>query len=58
VKRKDVERLKAIIAENNPTAFYSIEDIRVANQGVFPTKNEFSSPLDHIRRAFPDPKEK
>jgi uncharacterized protein YebE (UPF0316 family) len=58
VKRKDLDRVRERIREINPEAFYSIEDIRVANQGVFPKKTASGSTLDHIRNVFPDPKDK
>ncbi|HRI42026.1 MAG: DUF2179 domain-containing protein [Bacteroidota bacterium] len=58
VKRKDLDRVRVRIREINPEAFYSIEDIRVANQGVFPKNSASSSTLDHIRNVFPDPKDK
>lgn len=35
VKRKNVQEIVRIIQQHNPTAFYSIEDIKNANQGVF-----------------------
>ena len=58
LKRKDIEGIRQIIEKNNPAAFYSIEDIRVANQGVFPKKTAISGAIDHIRNIFPDAKEK
>jgi len=35
VKRKNVQHIVKIIQTHNPSAFYSIEDIKNANQGVF-----------------------
>jgi uncharacterized protein YebE (UPF0316 family) len=35
VKRKNVQHIVQIIQEHNPSAFYSIEDIKNAKQGVF-----------------------
>lgn len=58
VKRKDVSTVRELIKEVNPAAFYSIEDIRIANQGVFPKKSVSSSKMDYIRNIFPDAKEK
>jgi len=58
LKRKDIEGIRQIIEKNNPSAFYSIEDIRVANQGVFPKKMAINGAIDHIRNIFPDAKEK
>jgi uncharacterized protein YebE (UPF0316 family) len=56
VKRKDMVLVRNVIRDVHPQAFYSIEDIRIANQGVFPQKS--NSKMDYIRRAFPDAKEK
>ncbi len=50
IKRKNVGAVVSIIQQYNPSAFFSIEDIRNANQGVF-TENPrkgFSS----IRKLF------
>lgn len=58
VKRKDIDLVRGIIRDINPNAFYSIEDIRVANQGVFPKKSGVNNTMDYIRSVFPDPKEK
>jgi uncharacterized protein YebE (UPF0316 family) len=58
VKRKDVALVRKAISDVNPQAFYSIEDIRIANQGVFPKKNNINSSIDYIRRVLPDFKEK
>lgn len=35
IKRKNVRSVEMLIAEHNPNAFYSIEDIKRSNQGVF-----------------------
>ncbi|MFM7217087.1 MAG: DUF2179 domain-containing protein [Bacteroidota bacterium] len=58
IKRKDIGRAREIIHSLHPQAFYSIEDVRVANQGVFPSQAGFASKLDYIRNAFPDFKSK
>lgn len=58
MKRKDIEGIRKIIEKNNPSAFYSIEDVRVANQGVFPKKTAINGAIGHIRNIFPDVKEK
>jgi uncharacterized protein YebE (UPF0316 family) len=41
VKRKEINRFVGIINEFNPNAFYSIEEVRAVNEGVFrvPTRN-------------------
>ncbi len=56
IKRKNVQTVVKLIREFNPTAFYSIEDIKNANQGVFTEapSHRFSS----IRRIFPSGKSK
>ncbi len=53
IKRKDIDKVQDIINEHCPLAFYSIEDIRVANQGVFPTASQTSGTMDYVRRMFP-----
>ncbi|MBL0104052.1 MAG: DUF2179 domain-containing protein [Bacteroidetes bacterium] len=58
VKRKDIAKVRDIVRELNPNAFYSIEDIRIANQGVFPKRKTLNSTFDYIRNAIPEPKEK
>lgn len=58
VKRKDVGMVRELIRIVNPQAFYSIEDIRLANQGVFPQKSIINSKMDYIRNVLPDVKEK
>jgi uncharacterized protein YebE (UPF0316 family) len=51
VKRKDVPAVVRLITEHNPNAFYSIEDIRNARQGVFPQTAPVRGPA--YRRLFP-----
>ncbi len=58
LKRKDVELARQLIDRHDPHAFYSLEDIRVANQGVFPQQSGISSKMDYLRKVFPDPKDK
>lgn len=36
VNRKDLSRVEIIIKEFNPNAFYSIEEVKKVNKGVFP----------------------
>jgi len=57
VKRKDIDKVQRVINLQNPNAFYSIEDVRVAKQGVFP-KAGSTRTIDYIRGIFPDPKDK
>ncbi len=52
VRRKRVREVERMIRAHNPNAFYSIEDIRTANQGVFPRPVP-AGRLDHFRRLFP-----
>jgi uncharacterized protein YebE (UPF0316 family) len=58
VKRKDVALVRDVINEVNPQAFYTIEDIRIANQGIFPKKNEARTGFNYIRSILPDAKAK
>jgi uncharacterized protein YebE (UPF0316 family) len=51
LKRKNTGRVIELIREHNPSAFYSIEDIKEINQGIFTGKS--SSGLANIRRMFP-----
>jgi uncharacterized protein YebE (UPF0316 family) len=51
IKRKNVQSVVSIVHQYNPTAFYSVEDIKDTSQGVFkpvPTGN-----FSHIRQMFP-----
>lgn len=52
INRKDLPGVAAIIQEHNPNAFYSIEDIRTASQGIFP-RSYSESKLDYFKRIFP-----
>jgi len=45
LKRSDYKRVAELINEYNPKAFYTIEDIRFANKGVFPTKSNIGVQL-------------
>ena len=51
IKRKNVQSVVKIIQQTNPSAFYSIEDIKNTNQGVF--TESASGSLATIRRLFP-----
>lgn len=42
VNRSDVPRITRQIEQVNPRAFFSIEDVRYVNQGVFRPKNPYS----------------
>ena len=51
VKRKNIDPILKIIRKNNPDAFYSIEDIRDVNRGVFSKKNR-----SLLKQMFPSEK--
>lgn len=40
VERKDVDNILKIIKEFNPKAFFSIEGVRLANEGTFPLRKD------------------
>ncbi len=48
VKRKNVENVVKLIQHHNPGAFYSVEDIKDTNQGVFTNKRDKS----FFKKAF------
>ena len=56
VKRKNIKDVVVIIKQYNPSAFYSIEDVKEAKEGVF-TENS-SRGLSLIRKIFPTRKSK
>lgn len=47
LKRSDYNLVTRIINNYNPKAFYTIEDVRYANSGVFPLKTINSLPFRH-----------
>ncbi len=51
VKRKNIEPIIKLIQKYNPDAFYSIEDIRDVNRGVFSKSNQ-----SLLRKMFPSQK--
>ncbi|MFY9307545.1 MAG: DUF2179 domain-containing protein [Bacteroidia bacterium] len=51
IKRKNVRQVVELIRQHNPTAFYSIEDIKDINQGVFTPKS--SGGFASVRKMFP-----
>ena len=55
VKRKSINDVVQQIARHNPSAFFSVEDIKNTNQGVFSSK---VGSLSYIRRIFPGGKSK
>ncbi len=40
VKRTEINKVEEIIRSYNPKAFYSIEDVKFVNQGIFPLRKE------------------
>jgi len=50
VKRKNVEHVARLIKEYNPSAFYSVEDIKDTSMGVFTQK---TTSMSFIRGLFP-----
>ncbi|HRG39018.1 MAG TPA: DUF2179 domain-containing protein [Bacteroidia bacterium] len=51
IKRKNVQSVVNIIHQYNPTAFYSVEDIKDTSQGVF--KPSPTDSFSQIRQMFP-----
>jgi len=43
IKRVDIPHYTSIIQEYNPKAFYSIEDVRFVNEGVFPNRRRVAA---------------
>src|ERR1035437_8283005 len=56
IQRKNVQSVVTLISTYNPSAFYSVEDIKKSNQGVF-TKSS-SSAFSSVRKMFPTGKSK
>jgi len=52
LKRKDVELVDEMIKTHTPNAFYTIEDIRNSNMGVFPEKKG-ESPYSFLKMLLP-----
>jgi uncharacterized protein YebE (UPF0316 family) len=50
VKRQDLPHVVGMIKEFNPHAFYSVEDVRHANEGVFPSRE------GGVLRSYLDPR--
>jgi uncharacterized protein YebE (UPF0316 family) len=45
IKRHDLENVVEVIHRFNPKAFYTVEDVRVVSEGIFPMKK---TSLTHI----------
>jgi uncharacterized protein YebE (UPF0316 family) len=56
VRRKDIELVRKLINTHQPNAFYTIEDIRIAKQGVF-RKGRREGRMDFIRGIIPETKD-
>jgi uncharacterized protein YebE (UPF0316 family) len=56
VNRDDLPRITRHIEETNPDAFFSIEDVRYVNQGVFRPK--FQNPFTGFVHALAKPRKK
>jgi uncharacterized protein YebE (UPF0316 family) len=53
IKRKNLEHVVRMIDRYNPNAFYTIEDVRIASQGVFPSMNPPDNRFYYFRKLFP-----
>jgi uncharacterized protein YebE (UPF0316 family) len=54
IKRKNFSRIGSIIEQYNPNAFYTLEDVRTANQGVFPEiKGRPDKAFYYFKKLFP-----
>jgi uncharacterized protein YebE (UPF0316 family) len=42
IKRRDLEEVAGIIHANNPKAFFSVEEVRLAESGIFPMKTQIA----------------
>ncbi len=51
VKRSELPKIEDIIKKHNPNAFYTIEDVRVVQKGIFPHQKRYPiySPAKYIR---------
>jgi uncharacterized protein YebE (UPF0316 family) len=41
IKRSEITKVENIVNQYNPNAFYSIEDVKFVNKGIFPVRNTF-----------------
>lgn len=53
IKRKDVDEVVGMIKHFNPKAFFSMEEVRVASEGVFPSHKHRFDFLSRIRLNRP-----
>jgi uncharacterized protein YebE (UPF0316 family) len=56
VKRKEIPLVQQLINNVHPNTFYSIEDIRGANSGIF--RKDSANGLAHLKRIFPSSSQK
>jgi len=52
IKQKDLPKIIEIVNKYQPNSFYSLEDVKHANLGVFPEISG-STGMDYVRRIFP-----
>ncbi len=57
-KRKDLRKLENLIKTYNPKAFYSVEDVRLAKEGIFPKGKPWSGEIFKLPRLKWDRKGK
>lgn len=53
IKRKDIDDVVGMINHFNPKAFYSIEEVRAASEGVFPSRKPRFNFLSKLRLNRP-----
>ncbi|MCX6256667.1 MAG: DUF2179 domain-containing protein [Bacteroidia bacterium] len=51
VKRKNLSHFVSIINDYNPNAFYTIEDVKSVNEGIFPHNKSNLSQIQDTRKA-------
>lgn len=52
IKRQDFKKAARIIKKYNPKAFFTVEDAKMVNGGVFPVRNHLSLPLPFSHRGM------
>jgi uncharacterized membrane-anchored protein YitT (DUF2179 family) len=53
VQRNDLKKVVDIINRFNPKAFYTIEDVRATNEGIFPRRKPNTSfPFSNVLRRW------
>lgn len=51
VKRSKMPHLIPLIRDFNPNTFFTIEDVRTASEGIFPSETE-NDPFSHFKQPF------